>query len=30
MPEDDPAAEARRLGCTHLLKDGGVHPLDGA
>jgi ATP phosphoribosyltransferase regulatory subunit len=30
MPEDDPAAEARRLGCTHLLKDGGVHPLDDA
>jgi ATP phosphoribosyltransferase regulatory subunit len=29
-PEDDPAAEARRLGCTHLLKNGDVQPLDGA
>jgi ATP phosphoribosyltransferase regulatory subunit len=29
-PEDDPMAEARRLGCTHLLKNGDVQPLDGA
>mgnify|MGYP006278740455 CR=1 FL=1 len=29
-PEDDPMAEARRLGCTHLLKSGDVQPLDGA
>jgi ATP phosphoribosyltransferase regulatory subunit len=29
-PEDDPAAEARRLGCTHLFKDGAVQALDGA
>ena len=28
--EDDPAAEARRLGCTHLLKNGDVQPLDDA
>ncbi|MBK1666758.1 ATP phosphoribosyltransferase regulatory subunit [Rhodovibrio sodomensis] len=30
VPEDDPAAEARRLGCTHLLKNGDVQPLDDA
>jgi ATP phosphoribosyltransferase regulatory subunit len=29
VPEDDPAAEARRLGCTHLLEDGAVQPLEG-
>jgi ATP phosphoribosyltransferase regulatory subunit len=29
-PEEDPAAEARRQGCTHLLDQSDVQPLDGA
>lgn len=27
-PEDSPEAEARRLGCSHLFKDGAAAPLD--
>ncbi len=26
-PVDDPAAEARRLRCTHILRDGAAVPL---
>ena len=26
-PVDDPAAEAARLRCSHILRDGGAHPL---
>ena len=28
-PEDDPAKEARRLGCTHILRGDSVADLDG-
>jgi ATP phosphoribosyltransferase regulatory subunit len=26
-PVTDPAAEAARLGCSHILRDGDAHPL---
>ena len=29
-PEDDPAAEARRLACSHILRDGSAVPLSGS
>jgi len=29
-PEDDPAAEARRLACSHMLHDGSAVPLSGS
>ncbi len=29
-PEDDPPAEARRLSCSHILRDGSAVPLNGS